>query len=256
MNFSAILDISSFFIGMIINLLLIALICYYFKRKYENLEIAQNEQAKVLYQLLQQNVQPKVKTLNEIIHDTIDKEIVSKPTFNSDSDSDSDTDSDSESETIVNSKKMDTKTIHLNDHLNDLVNEIEEISLDENKIKREFKSEIKTDAKSEPKPDYKDEKNELKLDIKIDADTKEDDEKDYSKMTIKQLKEILSVKGINANKLKKVEMIDLIEKSTWTGNDTSETGFTENISYENSTPTLNSNVNSEILDFSTELEEN
>jgi large-conductance mechanosensitive channel len=69
MNFSAILDISSFFIGMIINLLLIALICYYFKRKYENLEIAQNEQAKVLYQLLQQNSSPKVMNINDILKD-------------------------------------------------------------------------------------------------------------------------------------------------------------------------------------------
>ena len=48
MNFSAILDISSFFIGMIINLLLIALICYYFKRKYENLEIIVFEEKKKL----------------------------------------------------------------------------------------------------------------------------------------------------------------------------------------------------------------
>ena len=72
MNFSAILDISSFFIGMIINLLLIALICYYFKRKYENLEIAQNEQAKVLYQLLQQNVQPRVRNLSDILNDKAD----------------------------------------------------------------------------------------------------------------------------------------------------------------------------------------
>ena len=33
-------------------------------------------------------------------------------------------------------------------------------------------------------------------------------------MTIKQLKEILSVKGINPTKLKKNEMIELIEKSS------------------------------------------
>ena len=38
-------------------------------------------------------------------------------------------------------------------------------------------------------------------------------ENDYSKMTIKQLKDALSVKGINANKMKKNEMIELIEKT-------------------------------------------
>ena len=248
MNFSAILDISSFFIGMIINLLLIALICYYFKRKYENLEIAQNEQAKVLYQLLQQNVQPKVKNLSDIIQNTIDKEFLPKPVINSnsdsdsDSDTDSDSDSDSDSETIVNSKKMETKmetkTIHLND-----MNEIEEISLDENKI--QSVKNVRTSIDNE--------KNELKLDIKIDKEETNVDEKDYSKMTIKQLKEILSVKGINANKLKKVEMIDLIEKSTNEIGTSNENGFTETISSENP---ISLNPSSEILDFSTELEDN
>jgi hypothetical protein len=72
-------------------------------------------------------------------------------------------------------------------------------------------------------------------------------------MTIKQLKEILSVKGINANKLKKVEMIDLIEKSTNENGTINENGFTETISSENP---ISLNPSSEILDFSTELEEN
>jgi hypothetical protein len=44
-------------------------------------------------------------------------------------------------------------------------------------------------------------------------------EKDYSKLTIKQLKELLSEKGINATKMKKNEMIDLIEKSSTTINE-------------------------------------
>ena len=49
----ALFDISSFFLIMIINLLLIALLCYYFKRKFENLEKAQMEQAKILYGLIE-----------------------------------------------------------------------------------------------------------------------------------------------------------------------------------------------------------
>ena len=52
------LDISGFFTGLIINLLLITLVCYYFKRKYENIESAQMEQAKVLYELLQKSNEP------------------------------------------------------------------------------------------------------------------------------------------------------------------------------------------------------
>jgi hypothetical protein len=190
MNFSAILDISSFFIGMIINLLLIALICYYFKRKYENLEIAQNEQAKVLYQLLQQNsnIQPKVININELLKKDTDTRNEVKsfeshyvPSDESDSD-DSDTDSESDSEEVeevVSNQMNEIKTINLSDTIND----IEEINVN--------------------------------LDIeKIDDNDKTDAEKnDYSKMTIKQLKDALSVKGINANKMKKNEMIELIEKT-------------------------------------------
>ena len=57
MMLSSILDIGSFFIGMIINLLLVTLMCYYFKKKYESLEEAQNEQAKLLYDLLRDRKQ-------------------------------------------------------------------------------------------------------------------------------------------------------------------------------------------------------
>ena len=59
MMLSSILDIGSFFIGMIINLLLVTLMCYYFKKKYESLEEAQNEQAKLLYELLKDRNQAK-----------------------------------------------------------------------------------------------------------------------------------------------------------------------------------------------------
>ena len=52
-TFSSILDITSFFIGVLVNLLLIAMICFYFKRKIDNLELSQSEQAKVLFQMIQ-----------------------------------------------------------------------------------------------------------------------------------------------------------------------------------------------------------
>ena len=53
MGFSNLLDVSSFFIGVLINLLLIAMICFYFKRKIDNLELSQSEQAKMLFQIIQ-----------------------------------------------------------------------------------------------------------------------------------------------------------------------------------------------------------
>lgn len=197
MNFSAILDISSFFIGMIINLLLIALICYYFKRKYENLEIAQNEQAKVLYQLLQQNtnVQPKVININDLLKK--DTELRNEIKILDDTDSESGSDSGSESESESESEaeeKNEIKRIVLNTETIDLNTEtvidseaIEEISVDLNNV------------------DQDTDKNVEKSDVTH--------ENDYSKMTIKQLKDALSVKGINANKMKKNEMIELIEKT-------------------------------------------
>ena len=201
MNFSSILDISSFFIGMIINLLLIALICYYFKRKYENLEIAQNEQAKVLYQLLQ-NSPPKVRSLSEVLNDTSLK-VESKPTLQPDSDSDSESDSDSDAET-----ECGNEVIPLKNELVDL-NEIKTINLDidENEL-----NELKVDLDNYN--NNVDVKLEKESDVEVELNIEGINETDYSKMTIKQLKEILSVKGINANKLKKNEMIELIEKSS------------------------------------------
>ena len=101
MNFSSILDISSFFIGMIINLILVSLMCYYFKRKYEILEIAQTEQAKILYDLLRKDSLKKtetfIQTLNEEPRVDYTKDPLLKPRV-IDSDSESESDSDSECE--------------------------------------------------------------------------------------------------------------------------------------------------------------
>lgn len=76
MMLSSILDIGSFFIGMIINLLLVTLMCYYFKKKYESLEEAQNEQAKLLYDLLRdrkQSTQEPIKSEVIEIEDSDDE---------------------------------------------------------------------------------------------------------------------------------------------------------------------------------------
>ncbi len=213
MNFSAILDISSFFIGMIINLLLIALICYYFKRKYENLEIAQNEQAKVLYQLLQQNSSPKVMNISDVLKD---RDTLYKVESDSDSETDAHLDSDSDSDSDESCEiKMEKETNPI----------IKTISLDKNdeildeikieKIQPSEINEIVEPVKKETKKEQEDMRSSL-TSINIDDDLEDINEKDYSKMSIKQLKEILSVKGINPTKMKKNEMIELIEKSSVT----------------------------------------
>lgn len=63
--FSNLLDITGFFVSVLINLLLIALICYYFKRKIDNLEFSQSEQAKTLYALLSQQNSPQTSDSGE-----------------------------------------------------------------------------------------------------------------------------------------------------------------------------------------------
>ena len=63
-GFSSILDISSFFIGVLVNLLLVAMICFYFKRKIDTLETAQSEQAKILFELVQNNQPSSSNQLN------------------------------------------------------------------------------------------------------------------------------------------------------------------------------------------------
>ena len=215
MNFSAILDISSFFIGMIINLLLIALICYYFKRKYENLEIAQNEQAKVLYELVKQN-QPKVINLKDLHVD----EVVVKLELESNSDSDSDSESENENEldndsikglenldfNLLSNSLSNSKHISLDNIEPVVINLDQPIFTDIKKVEKELNVALNVAELNVV------ELNEVELNELIV-------EVDYSKMNIKQLKEILTTKGINSGKLKKNEMIDLIEKSPPTIND-------------------------------------
>jgi hypothetical protein len=94
------LDISGFFTGLIINLLLITLVCYYFKRKYENIESAQMEQAKVLYELLQQSSETKSEksVVKQNYCETLDVEVESEHDIDDDDDDDDVSSSDEEEE--------------------------------------------------------------------------------------------------------------------------------------------------------------
>lgn len=178
--FSTILDISSFFIGMLINLLLIALICYYFKRKYEALELSQNEQAKILYNLINsQSKQEKSsfninelitnKSLNTLSNDVLEDDLSS----NDDSSDDESSDNESVLEENNQIKTLSVNTI-----------ELEEVPVIPNITV-----------------------------TKIEDVTSDTETLDYNKLSIKQLKDILSKKGINSNnRMKKNDLIQLIEK--------------------------------------------
>jgi hypothetical protein len=174
MNFSSILDISSFFIGIIINLLFVALMCYYFKSKYDNLEIAQNEQAKILYELIQKERRNCAMGICPIIKQNNIEICPVNESDDSESESESESDSESESESDKEVVKVKQLTIQ--------PEETEEVLFVVTKVE---------------------EKNE---------ETK-DDKNDYGKMTMKQLKELLSNKGIKPKpNMRKEELIELIQK--------------------------------------------
>jgi hypothetical protein len=135
--FSNLLDITGFFVSVLINLLLIALICYYFKRKIDNLEYSQSEQAKTLYTILSQ--QRSIMTsndkgengdtsentimdgldltqLNQSSHSNREDDVVyNSEESSSDSDSDTDIEEGEELEEDDEKSKNNIQTIHIVD---------------------------------------------------------------------------------------------------------------------------------------------
>jgi hypothetical protein len=205
MGFSSILDISSFFIGMIINLIFVALMCYYFKRKYDYLYEAQCEQSKILYQLLQKPSNTLIP--NNPIDFTCDPLVHVKCSENTcESDRDSDSDSDSETESVHDKvhEKFEDITIHeleVKDldvtHLNEATDlTSKSIQLDRN----DTMLHVTVEEVKDPEP--------FEVSIQLDQETVDTN---YSKMSMKQLKELLSSKGIKPkNNIRKEELIELI----------------------------------------------
>lgn len=113
--FSNLLDITGFFVGILINLLLIALICFYFKRKIDNLECSQSEQAKTLYTILasQSSITTQSNSTNQLNNGLISgldlsqlnepAEMIDDSDSDSESESESDNDSESDKEEVAQS---------------------------------------------------------------------------------------------------------------------------------------------------------
>ena len=200
--FSTILDISSFFMGMLINLLLIALICYYFKRKYETLEASQNEQAKILYNLIQNQAPKSTFSVNELITNTkLNNTMMCNPEDLEDLTSESESETDSEDESVCENNEP-VKILNLNDTAFTVE------CLDKNyELNEESSTPIlvtKVDDVLEMVEALQEEDSTTKLII--------EEQTDYSKLSMKQLKDILSKKGINSNhRMKKNDLISLIE---------------------------------------------
>lgn len=226
----ALFDISSFFLIMIINLLLIALLCYYFKRKFENLEKAQMEQAKILYGLIenknsvpmqnvfhQESVEDVRETqeLHELLNSTSDTKsvqltnntIVSESEEDDDSDSDdSDDDSDDDSQdTNVSDPILKAVELQVEKLPGDLQNlqplDITNLSIDDKLVTNVTEITDLTDV-TDISPD-----NVKNVDVTPGNDS-------LQKLTVKQLNEILKEKGLKSGKnMKKVEIIELLQNT-------------------------------------------
>ena len=141
------------------------------------MEADQKEQAKILYNLIQKQMPRKEFDINELMNNNITNNIESLNINEIVSESESD-DDDSESDEDMD----EVKCLIMNETVP--VEEIVDTPLVITKI---VEPEVKTEE--EPKT-----------------------EEDYSKMTMKQLKDILSQKGISSNpRMKKNDLINLIE---------------------------------------------
>jgi hypothetical protein len=220
MGFSSILDISSFFIGMIINLIFVALMCYYFKRKYDYLYEAQCEQSKIIYQLLHKPIQPIPSTPGPSMDFTCDPLVKANSVHSTclnekHSDRDSDNESDESDDESVGESENELEV--------DTLNAVNKNANEEVLVLEEFEPEIRmislktVDTSSDhPTLSIEEIKEEpLELTLNLEADMTETTETNYSKMSMKQLKEVLSSKGIKPKtNIKKEELIELITKDS------------------------------------------
>lgn len=214
----ALFDISSFFLIMIINLLLIALLCYYFKRKFENLEKAQMEQAKILYGLIenknnipvqnvfhQESVEDVRETqeLHELLNSPSDTKsvqltgntIVSESEEEDESDSDDD-DSEDDSE--------DTNAS------NPILNAVE---LQVEKLPADLQNVQPLDITNVTEVTDLTDVTDISPDIVNNVDVTPGNDS-LQKLTVKQLNELLKEKGLKSGKnMKKVEIIELLQNT-------------------------------------------
>jgi hypothetical protein len=216
MNFSSILDISSFFIGMIINLILVSLMCYYFKRKYEILELAQTEQAKILYELLRRESPKKVELFKneEPQIDYTNDPLLKSCVIDSDSEESGSESSDSESEYEVEILPSSPRNTPSGTPPGSPLGSppVFSVELSQEIVMDELKTE---DLVLEPMESLDLGEVETQKDTKeivIDQITLESPESNYNKMSIKQLKDILTSKGVKPkHNMKKDELVDLVK---------------------------------------------
>ncbi len=245
--FSNLLDITGFFVGVLINLLLIAMICYYFKRKIDNLEFSQSEQAKTLYTLIAQSRQSSSPVSNSGVNEVMENNIIknldlSKLNNNEDvevddseSDEESDEDTDEESEiddkeekVIEDAEEHDIiKTVkEFNNNGDSMVIEtinimagIESVEPPEDVKQIDIQHELvennsddETNVVSYENKGLSEVVEELNGVTKLESDILENIPEDYEKMTVKELKSVLAQKGVHAkSSMNKSEIINVLK---------------------------------------------
>jgi len=231
MSFSTLLDISSFFIGVLINLLLIAMVCFYFKRKIDNLEMSQSEQAKMLFQLIREKDQVSfenqvISTKNVVLsgetnpllqnidmsqlsgdsNEEVETKTLQIENINNVSDNDESEDENENSEDSEDSDYVEGNSDSEEEFSDDENNETEEEENDEQQNDIEVIKSDKSSSFEEVEPLVTSDE-----DIKsIEYDNNQTDV-NYEKYTVKELKNMLEGTGVQPKKsLKKQDLIDLL----------------------------------------------
>lgn len=236
--FSNLLDITGFFVSVLINLLLIALICYYFKRKIDNLEYSQSEQAKTLYTLIsQQNTLMNNESKNIVIGGNdimsgLDLTQLQQSSHddpyhseNNDEESESESESDEEEEDVVEEERGDIaedKSIVIQP-----INMVSPEECEEDVKQIEFDNSAPSD--NEQEQEEVGSRSEIVEDVGDEicaerAEEQEESSENYEKMTVRELKNVLAEKGVHAkSSMNKGDIINILK-----GTDTVEVDVEEN----------------------------
>ena len=221
---SSLFDLSGFFFMFTLNLLVICLICYYFKRRMETLENAQMEQSKILRTYIQEtnniNNKPDVRvetihaanehTKNSEFNDHPFKKIeINQFTLEKNDDSQSEDTSDEEYEDdelgenveLIEEKNNNIKVLRLNQESDEDSDNSDEESDDSDE-----ESDKEDDNNIDKKVIVKENDNENTKNISLEID--------YNKYTAKELKSICKEKNLTGfNNLKKTELVELLKKN-------------------------------------------
>lgn len=233
--FSNLLDITGFFVSVLINLLLIALICYYFKRKIDNLEYSQSEQAKTLYTLIsKQNTMMDVNNetnaivagANDImsgldltqLNQTSDEDNKNDDSSVSDTnDKESDEEEDDESsieEDSENGEQHDSniQTIHMITAEEDVKqiefdNQSEDVQVQNDEFLEQAFVVHQDTVENVVEEEQVQEVNEV-----TEGESGDNENENYKKMTVKELRNVLAEKGVHAkSSMNKSDIINILK---------------------------------------------